>query len=208
MTHFSKMWPEQVEPTALLLVDVINDFDFAEGNMLLRFAMPIAKRLKALKDRTRRAGLPVIYANDNFGLWQSSFEVIVDHCLRSKGREVVRILAPEPADYFVLKPKQSGFYSTSLEVLLNELGVKRLIIGGIAADICVLFTAMNAYMREYSLCVPSDCVASSTKLQKDSALRQMADALKADTRLSGLIDVELEEPVHAEEHEGEGVRRN
>ena len=200
------MWPEQVDPTAVLLIDVINDFDFVESNLLLRFAMPMAKRLKTLKDRARRAGLPVIYSNDNFGLWQSSFEVIVDHCLRSKGREVVRILAPEPADYFVLKPKQSAFYSTSLEVLLNELGVKRLIIGGLAADVCVLFTAMDAFMREYDLCVPSDCVASSTKLQKDSALRQMADVLKADTRLSSQIDLEREEPVHAEDHEG--VRHN
>ena len=119
----------------------------------------MARRLKALKTRARRAGVPIIYANDNFGLWQSSFEVIVDHCLQSKGREIVRALSPDLSDYFILKPKESAFYATNLELLLKDLGVKRLIIGGIAADVCVLFTAMDAYLREYNLCIPSDCIA-------------------------------------------------
>src|SRR3954470_11767472 len=105
--------PDKSE-TALLLIDVINDLDFPEANQLLRFARPMARKLLRLKERARKAGIPVIYVNDNFGRWQSDFRRQVRHCLReeSKGHEIVSLLRPEDDDYFVLKPKHSGFFST------------------------------------------------------------------------------------------------
>lgn len=177
---------------ALLLVDVINDFDFDEANELLQFALPMAHKLAELKGRARRARIPVIYVNDNFGRWRSDFKSLVEHCLRDecRGREVVERLTPDDDDYFVLKPKHSAFYSTSLDVLLHYLEAKTLIITGLATDICVLFTANDAYMRDYHLFVPEDCVAANTTLANEYALRQMREILKAQTIRSNELSLD------------------
>jgi nicotinamidase-related amidase len=173
---------------ALLLVDVINDFDFPEADQLLRFARPMAKKLLRLKRRAQKAGVPVIYVNDNFGRWKSDFRRTVEHCARNgRGNELVRLLRPEENDYFVLKPKHSGFFSTTLETLLRYLETQTLILTGIAGNFCILFTANDAYMRDFNLLVPSDCTVSNTKQENESALRIMKKFLKADTRPSSKI---------------------
>jgi nicotinamidase-related amidase len=174
---------------ALLLIDVINDLDFPEASRLLRYARPMARKLLLLKKRAKKAGIPVIYVNDNFGRWQSDFRRQVQHCLResSRGHEIVSLLRPEEDDYFVLKPKHSGFFSTTLETLLRYLGSKTLILTGIAGNFCVLFTANDAYMRDYGLIIPSDCTASNSAEENREALALMRKFLKADTRPSAKV---------------------
>lgn len=174
---------------ALLLIDVINDLDFPEANQLLRYARPMARKILRLKRRAKKAGVPVIYVNDNFGRWQSDFRRQVQHCLRgdSRGREIVALLQPDEDDYFVLKPKHSGFFSTTLETLLRYLGTQTLIITGIAGNFCVLFTANDAFMRDYALIVPSDGTASNSAAENREALNLMRKFLKADTRPSAKI---------------------
>ena len=172
---------------ALVLIDVINDFDFPEADQLLRYARPMAKKLLRLKRRGQKAGVPVIYVNDNFGRWKSDFRHTVEHCAKGRGGELVKMLRPEENDYFVLKPKHSGFFSTTLETLLRYLETQTLILTGIAGNFCVLFTANDAYMRDFNLFVPSDCTVSNAKRENDSALRLMEKFLKADTRLSSQI---------------------
>jgi nicotinamidase-related amidase len=175
---------------ALLLIDVINDLEFDEGDRLLRSALPMADRIVALKARAKREGVPVVYVNDNFGRWQSDFNKQVEHCLRDgvRGAEIARRLRPGEDDYFVLKPKHSGFFSTTLDILLDYLGAETLILAGIAGNICVLFTANDAYMRDYHLVVPGDCVASNTEELNGYALEQMRTVLKADIRPSAELD--------------------
>src|SRR5205814_3764657 len=131
----------------------------------------------------------VIYVNDNFGRWQSDFRRQVQHCMRgkSRGHEIVTLLQPEEDDYFVLKPKHSGFFSTTLETLLRYLGSKTLIITGVAGNFCVLFTANDAYMRDYELIIPSDCTVSNTAGENRQALVLMRKFLKADTRPSAKV---------------------
>ena len=182
--------PERSE-LVLLLVDVINDFDFPQGDKLLRFALPAARRIAALKKRLRKRGVPAIYVNDNFGRWQSDFKKQVERCISedAPGAPVARLLIPAEDDYFVLKPKHSAFFSTSLDVLLSYLGARKLIITGFAADICVLFTANDAYMRDYELIVPSDCIAAETAGARRNASVQMKRFLKADIRPSPGIRV-------------------
>jgi nicotinamidase-related amidase len=150
---------------ALLLIDVINDLEFEQGNLLLRQAVPMAQRVAELKRAVGAHGVRLIYVNDNFGRWRSDFNAQIDHCLKDgvRGRPIALLLRPDKDDYFVLKPKHSGFYSTTLEVLLEYLEVHTVILTGMAANICVLFTANDAYMRDYRLIVPSDCVASNTE---------------------------------------------
>lgn len=172
--------------TALLLIDVINPFDFPEAPQLLRFARPAARRIAALKDRLQALGIPVIYVNDNFSLWQSDFRAQVEHCTRrdAAGADIADLLRPGPHDYFVLKPKHSGFYSTSLDVLLRYLGARHLVLAGFAGNICVLYTANDAYMRDLKLFVPQDCCASESAALNRAAVEQMRDILRADVRPS------------------------
>lgn len=176
---------------ALLLIDVINDFDFPQGDQLLRLALPAGENIARLKQRARDAGIPAIYVNDNFGRWRSDFKKIVSHCREEgKGKEFVELLLPEEDDYFVLKPKHSGFYSTSLSLLLTHLTATNLILTGIAGNNCVLVTANDAYMRDFKLFVPADCVVSNTDEENQHALKQMETVLKADTTISSELDLQ------------------
>lgn len=111
--------------------------------------LPAAKNIASLKRGAKLAGIPAIYVNDNFGKWRSDFKKLISHCLEdnTRGQPIVELLRPEPEDYFVLKPKQSGFFSTSLEILLKHLGAETLILTGLTADICILFTASDAHPR-------------------------------------------------------------
>jgi nicotinamidase-related amidase len=178
-------------PVALLLIDVINDLEFEDGDQLLRHAVPAAKRIAALKKRCKSAGVPAIYVNDNFGKWRSDFKKLISHCLddNTRGKEIVQLLKPEPEDYFVLKPKHSGFFSTTLDLLLEHLGAETLILTGLTGDICVLFTANDAYMRDYRLIIPGDCVVSQDEEENRRVLKFMERVLEADITASDDIDV-------------------
>jgi nicotinamidase-related amidase len=177
-------------PVALLLVDVINPMDFPEADRLLRHAVPAADRIAELKRQARQARVPVVYANDNFGRWRSDLSAVVEQCLQpgAKGRAVTERLRPGPDDYFVLKPKRSAFFSTTMDTLLRYLGTRTLVIGGFAADICVLFTANDAYMRDLRIVVPADGVASNEAADRDAALALMRRVLKASTPSAAGID--------------------
>ncbi|AMV38884.1 cysteine hydrolase family protein [Planctomyces sp. SH-PL62] len=177
---------------ALLLIDVVNRFDFPDAEKLLAHARPIAGPLARLAARARASGVPVVYVNDNFGRWRSDFRSLVEHCLTpdAPGREFVDQIVPEESDYLVIKPKHSGFFSTTLGTLLEYLGARTLILAGVTTDICVLFTANDAYMREFRLIIPEDCVAAVEDPDSRSALGLMRRVLKADVRPSTEIDLE------------------
>lgn len=176
---------------ALLLIDVINDLEFPGGRAMLAPALRAARRIAALKSRARKARVPVIYANDNFGRWRSNFADVVEHCLNDgvRGQPVAELLAPDHDDYFVLKPKHSAFYATTLETLLAYLKTRRLIIMGFAGDACVLMSAADAYMRDVEIHVPADCTASKSQAENRKALQYMKRVLHADTRPSGKLDL-------------------
>lgn len=176
---------------ALLLIDVINDMAFEGSEPLVRQAPAMAQRIAALKRRAKDAGIPVLYINDNFGRWQSDFRRLIDHCLHDgvPGEPVARLLHPDEDDYFVLKPKHSAFFETTLDTLLAYLGATTLILTGIAGNICILFSANDAYMRDYNLFVPADCVISNTEEENQYALRQIERVLKGDTTPSTDLDL-------------------
>jgi len=172
--------------SALLLVDFINALAFDHGEALRAPAEAAAQRTAALKRRVRAAGWPIIYANDNFGRWRSNFSHLVAECARPecRGATLARLLAPDGDDLSVLKPRHSAFFGSPLEFLLAELGTRRLVIVGLVTEMCVLFTAHDAYVRKYELWVPADCVASVDPADHRRTIEHLAKVLGADTRPS------------------------
>jgi len=180
-------------PVALLIVDMINDLEFPGGDRLAEQALPLARRIRDLRQRATALGIPTVYVNDNFGRWQSDLRAVLEHCLHDDvlGRPMVELVTPDDEDYFVLKPKHSGFYSTTLDTLLAYLKASTLILTGIAGNSCVLFTANDAFMRDYYVIVPSDCTISIDPADNEYALRQMREVLHADTTPSTDLDLEM-----------------
>ncbi|KIL51890.1 cysteine hydrolase family protein [Jeotgalibacillus soli] len=175
--------------SALLIIDMVNKMDFDGGEALLKHTLPMADRLAALKKRVKEAEIPVIYVNDNFGQWQDNAMNLIRECKKSPGKPVVNKIMPDEDDYFIIKPKHSGFFGTQLDILLHQMQVENLIITGVAGDICVLFTANDAYMREYKLFVPEDCIASERTEDNENALHIIRRTLFADTTPSAEIDL-------------------
>ena len=176
----------------LLIIDMINDLSFSGGEALRPKAEAAAAVALALRAEADRLGAPVVYVNDNYGQWHSEKSKIVESCgaKGGPGETLVRLMAPRDNDYFVIKPQFSGFYSTNLPVLLPKLGVTRLVLAGIAADICVLFTAADAHMRAYDLWVPRDAVVSDDDQRKDWALDIMRKSMDAETRGVGELSLQ------------------
>ncbi len=174
--------PDRRSRSALLLIDFMNPFDYAGAERLAPRAVKSAVSAARLKSLMRKAHTPVIYANDNFGRWESDFKAVVESCRQRGGASarIAEILAPEAKDRSILKPRHSAFFGTPLEFLLDELRVRRLVLAGISADSCIMFTAHDAYLRKYDLWIPADCVASERDSYRRAALEHMVRTLKAD----------------------------
>jgi nicotinamidase-related amidase len=175
--------------TALLILDMISDFDFPDGKIVVRTARRIAPRIAALKSRAVQARIPAIYVNDNLGRWRSDIEALVSRCTRDEaiGSDVVARIAPTEKDFVVLKPRHSGFYATPLAALLEAAGAKRLILTGLSSHQCILFTANDAYLREFELLIPADCVGAPDIKQSRFALTYFRTVLGADVRSSARL---------------------
>jgi nicotinamidase-related amidase len=173
MTTYSKN-------SALLIIDVINDFEFKHGKILSEKTLHILSPLKGLKDYFKKEQLPIIYVNDHYNLWQANLDKIISHCLNPLSETILSEVKPNEEDFFLIKPKHSAFYGTALNTLLHQLHVDTLVLTGIAGNICVLFTANDAYMREYQLIIPRDCIASVDDQDHTYALTMMENVLKAE----------------------------
>lgn len=178
MSALSSTAPERASgASACLVLDMISCWDFPDAELLLPGALRVAPRIAALAQRCRRAGVPVIYANDNRGRWRSDFRALVALSAAQGGpaAKITQALAPQEQDYFVLKPKHSAFFSTPLDLLLKHLAATRLVITGVASDQCVLATAADARMRDYQVIVPRDCAASQSAWRDKAVLRQFEE---------------------------------
>jgi nicotinamidase-related amidase len=177
-------------PVVLVVIDVINDLEWPGGDRMLPDAIEMARRIAELKRGAAAHGVATVYVNDNFGRWKSDFRAQVAHCLEDGvcGQSVVELVLPSEDDYFVLKPMHSGFFGTSLDLLLRHLEARTLVLTGIAANNCVLMTANDAYMHGYQIVVPSDAVVSNTRAETEAALEQLRTVVKAATPRAAEID--------------------
>ncbi|RYF74826.1 MAG: cysteine hydrolase [Comamonadaceae bacterium] len=167
------------EGTVLLIIDMVSCWDFPDAEFLLPQAARIAPLIATLKARCRERGMPVIYANDNRGRWRSDFRSLVTESLagESDGSHITRTLLPGEEDYFVLKPKHSAFFGTPLDLLLQHLEARRVVLTGVSSDQCILATAIAARMRDLDVVVPGDCVASQSTARNNAVLRQFESAM-------------------------------
>lgn len=179
-------------PTALLIIDMLNTFDFDGAEPLIEATREIVGPINRLRQAARAAGSPVIYVNDNYNRWSDERSDLIAWLTRdeARGRDIARAILPADDDYFVIKPEASGFYSTTLPALLPRLGVTSLVLTGVAADICVLFTAADAHMREYDLWVPRDAIASESDERANWALEIMRKSMDAETRATDELALE------------------
>jgi nicotinamidase-related amidase len=186
----------------LLLVDFINPLNFPGSESLAPKALKAARAASKLKQRLAAQGVPAIYANDNYGVWQSDFHSLVSTCLGMEGApgEIARLLYPQACDITILKPRHSAFYASPLELLLTEMEAKDLVVCGLATDMCVQLTAGDAFLREYPCWVPSDCNAAESDAAKKAALAYMADVLKCDVRPSTKAPPRLPSVAPARQH--------
>jgi nicotinamidase-related amidase len=165
---------------ALLIIDAINDLEWEGAAPLRPKAVKVAEAIAELKARAHAASVPAIYVNDNHGQWRSDFHSQVNHCLKSRhGRRVAELLRPAQDDYYILKAKHSGFYASPLHLLLEHIKAKELILTGFTTHSCILFTAVDAYLRDYRLIIPADCVAACDSKDHKRALEQMESSLRA-----------------------------
>ncbi|UOQ83820.1 isochorismatase family cysteine hydrolase [Gracilibacillus salinarum] len=166
--------------TAVLIIDMINDFHFHEGDLLLNNTEEILPNIDQLKQYAKKHKLPIIYINDHYNTWETDFKQIAQTCLTKENEAIIQRGLPDEEDYFIMKPQMSGFFRTPLRSLLEHLNIEHLIISGIAGNICVLFTANDAHMRGYTLHVPENCIASNTHRHNHEALKLMEAVFKAD----------------------------
>lgn len=172
---------------ALILIDFINPLDFPGGEKLAPPALRAARATLKLRDRLDREGVAVIYCNDNYGVWQSDFHSLVAQYVGDEGisGEIARLLAPRATDVTLLKPRHSAFYGSPLDLLLKEMGATKLVLCGLAADMCVQMTAVDAFLRGgFDVWVPADCIAAETPAAKKAAVDYMKTVLRCDVRSS------------------------
>lgn len=181
-------------PRVLLLVDFINPLNFPGAEKLARPALAAARATVRLREELDRQKVAVVYANDNYGSWQSDFQSLVAQCCEREDTsgEIARLLAPRPTDITLLKPRHSAFYCTALELLLKEMGARDLVVAGLSSDMCVQMTAADAFLRGYEgVWVPADCTAAETPQAKAASIKYMKDILKCDVRSSRSVGVRV-----------------
>lgn len=169
--------PSKRDPRpALLIIDMMNRFDFEGGDSLARGALAVVEGILELRRRYDDAGLPVIYINDNWMHWRGEFSDLVARCRKGSAAssEIATRLAPGPGHYHVLKPRQSAFLCSALPVLLEQLRIDSITLCGVATDACILATAIDAHMREYRTWVPEDGTAAISTERHQAALKLMA----------------------------------
>ncbi|MFJ3441652.1 cysteine hydrolase family protein [Streptomyces sp. NPDC086081] len=158
---------------ALIVVDMINTYDHEDAELLVPSVEQIVPVVADLIDRARKADVPVIYANDNFGRWRSHHGELVDAALARPHARLIEPIRPDEESLFVVKARHSVFFETPLAYLLRNLGVGHVVLIGQVTEQCILYSALDAHIRHLEVTVPRDAVASIHPHLADAALEMM-----------------------------------
>ncbi|QES46888.1 isochorismatase [Streptomyces venezuelae] len=159
--------------SALIVIDMLNTYEHEDAELLVPSVAGMLPTLVGLLERARAAGVPVIYANDNFGQWRSHHGEILGTALAGRRPDLVEPVRPDEDSLFVVKARHSVFYETPLAYLLGTLGVDRLVLTGQVTEQCVLYSALDAHIRHLAVDVPRDAVAAIHPDLAEAALHMM-----------------------------------
>jgi nicotinamidase-related amidase len=145
--------------TALIVCDMLNDYEHEDADKLIESVEQTLPAIVALRDRAREEGAAIIYVNDNHGNWESSRAQLVESAMEGARPDLIEPILPGDEDLFLAKTRHSIFYATPLEYILAQEDIDRLVIAGQVTEQCVLYSALDAYIRHIDVSIPSDGVA-------------------------------------------------
>jgi nicotinamidase-related amidase len=166
--------------TALLVVDMLNPYDHEDADKLIESVEGVVAPIRRLLDRAADESVDVIYVNDNYNDWNSSEEELARRALAGRRGDLVEPVLPPDDASFVIKARHSVFYGTPLEHLLHERGIDRVVLSGQVTEQCILYSALDAYVRRFEVAVASDAVAHIDRSLADAALRMMERNMRAE----------------------------
>ena len=177
--------------TAVCVIDMLNTYDHEDAERLVANVERVVEPISALVGRAAQEGAELIYVNDNFGDWNSSQEELSRRAMEGRRPDLVEpLLAPEEAS-FVIKARHTIFYMTPLEYLLSQRDIDHLILAGQVTEQCILYSALDAYVRHLRVTVPRDGVAHIDDELAGAALKMMERNMRAE--LTACADCRLEE---------------
>jgi nicotinamidase-related amidase len=166
--------------TVVLVVDVLNAYEHPDADLLIPNVEPTIEPMSTLLKRARDADdVTVVYVNDNYGDFTAEFGDLVDSALAGRRPDLVSPIAPAPDSRKLTKVRHSAFYSTPLGYLLGRLGTKRVVITGQVTEQCILYTALDAYVRHFEVVIPPDTVAHIDADLGKAALKMMEQNMAA-----------------------------
>ena len=166
--------------SALVVVDMLTTYDFEDGDDLATNVRETIPNIRTLLDRAADEDVPVIYVNDNYGDWNSSADELVQRGLDGRFPDLVDPVRPPDGASFVIKARHTIFYGTPLEYLLAERDLDRLVLAGQVTEQCILYSALDAYVRQIEVAVPADACAHIHPDLADAALKMMQRNMRAD----------------------------
>jgi nicotinamidase-related amidase len=175
---------------ALLVVDMLNRYDHPDADKLKASVREVVPVIADMVDRARRRDTTVVYVNDNHGVWTAGRHELTDWALEGEPSLVEPIAPPDDVP-FLVKARHSAFYSTQLEYLLHQLEIEEIVLVGQVTEQCVLYTALDAYIRHFRLTVPRDGVAHIHPDLADAALRMMELNMHTNVVDSGRVPAPL-----------------
>jgi nicotinamidase-related amidase len=173
--------------TALIVVDMLNSYEHADAEQLTRNVERVLPPMCELVKRAEDEDVLTIYVNDNFGAWNSNRDELVERVMGGEFRHLVEPIAPRPETLFVVKARHSIFYQTPLEYLLGQEDVDRIVLTGQVTEQCILYSALDAYIRHFEVVVARDAVAEIHEDLAEAALRMMEVNMDAQAVPAGEI---------------------
>jgi nicotinamidase-related amidase len=176
-------------PSAVLVIDMLNTYEHEDAEQLMASVRRALPGIRRLVERAREAGVTTVYVNDNHGDWSSGRSELTEQALRGPDPTLVEPIAPPEGSVLLTKARHSAFYETQLEYLLREQGVDRVVLSGQVTEQCILYTALDAYVRGFDVVVPRDAVAGIREDLARAALEMMQLNMHAELSTAAEIDL-------------------
>ena len=166
--------------SAVIVVDMLNEYDHEDADVLVESVREALPAMRSVIERAHGQGTPVVYVNDNYGDWAAGRSELIERAVAGRARDVVEPIAPREGTWFIAKARHSIFYETQLEYLLREQEVERIVLVGQVTEQCILYSALDAYVRHFEVAVPRDAVAGIHADLANCALRMMERNMSAE----------------------------